>query len=183
MELLDMPGAKPVELPITPEDIEQVREAAEGRQDYAQRMGLVTPGVERPPERRLRDDYLGCVGELKVVQHFDLDFDPAIGVLDRVDCKILEVRSRRVETGRDLAIRPLEKWRLPHVLVWIDRERMTATLVGWLCAWEGRERATPTMWQPKKEVWFIPPPYHTIKSLEEWIESGHPLHWCPEKYR
>jgi hypothetical protein len=181
-----------IELPITPGDIERVRAAANGRQDFAQQHNLQTPGVQRTSERRRRDDFLGCIGELKSSQYFGLEFNADVGVLNGVDCKIFEVRARRIESGRDLAITPNDKWQLPYVLVWIDRERMIATLVGWLCGWQGHQRAmdakreaggTDVWWQPLKAVWFIPPPYHSVQSLRDWIDCGHPLHWCPEEYR
>jgi hypothetical protein len=181
-----------IELSITPEDLQAALSAANGRQDYAESKDFKSHGeaiVSRDKERR--NHIAGCIGEIKCAQYFKQKFEPSIGVITNVDCKLFEVRARRIETGRDLAIRPNCKLRLPHVLVWISRDRKIVTLVGWLCAWEGRERAKEAQeqagrdiwWQPLTGAWFIPPPYHSIRSLQDWINCGHPLHWCPEQYQ
>jgi len=174
-------------LPVTPEDLKIATHAGHARQDYARRTGLQHYGRTVVTSAK---DIVGCLGELKCAQFFGQPFDPAIGVLTGVDCKLFEVRARDISTGRDLAIRPHDKMRLPHVLVWITPAHTLATIVGWLCGWEGRERAKAAelaagfdvLWQPKKGCWFIPPPYHSVKSLQDWIDCGAPLHWAPEAY-
>jgi hypothetical protein len=181
-----------IEMPITSSDTDEAKAAANARQDYAEKNEYKSHGDEVVPrDKERRNHIVGCLGELKCAQHFGLNFDPSIGVITSIDCKIIEVRTRRIETGRDLALRPNDKWRLPFVLVWLNRERMLATIVGWLCGWEGHQRAMlakqeagrDVWWQPLTGAWFIPPPYHSIQSLEDWIDAGHPEHWAPDGYR
>ena len=182
-----------IELPVTPADMEIVTAAANGRQAFAERNKYVPydKSARIQPEQQRTNDIAGCLGELKCAHYFGLKFDPSVGVITNVDLKIIEVRTRRIETGRDLAIRPKDKMRLPYVLVWLDFKRMIAMMVGWLCGWQAHERAMQAKqeaghdvwWQQIKQVWFIPPPYHSIASLEDWIGAGAPQHWAPEQYR
>jgi hypothetical protein len=182
-----------IELPITPDDIAQVTPVAIAKGEYSEHHGFVPCDKPARIERGQQhiNDMTGCLGELKCSQFFGLPFDTSENATASVDCKIIEVRARRIETGRDLAIRPHDKMRLPYVLVWLDHARMIATIVGWLCGWEAHQRAMQAKlesgrdvwWQPLKSVWFIPPPYHSIESIKDWILIGHPLHWAPEEYR
>jgi hypothetical protein len=179
-------------LPITASDMATVTPTANGRQDNAERKHLKNQFAKPTTLQEDRFSHvIGCIGELKCAQFFGMPFDDSdIGVLTNIDCKVFEVRTRNIETGRDLSIEPQSKMRLPHVLVWVDRKHMQATIVGWLCGWEGRERAKAAelaagfdvWWRPAVRTWFIPPPYHSVKSLQDWIECGAPLHWAPEAY-
>lgn len=167
----------------------------DGRQDFADSANLKSSHGDEATlsrEQQRSDHGIGALGEKIVADYYGLPWDPSIGVLTNVDCKIIEVRTRRIETGRDLPIRKNDKMRLPHVNVWIDQKRMIATIAGWLCAWEGHQRAMQAKadaggkdvwWQAKTGVWFIPPPWHSVQSLTDWIGAGHPLHWAPERYR
>jgi hypothetical protein len=182
-----------IKLPISAADRKEATDAANGRQDFAEQQNWRSRGAGEIPRARERlNSLVGCLGELKCSQYFGMKFDPSIGIITNVDCEIFEVRTRRIDSGRDLAITPDDKMRLPYVLVWIDRLGTTATIVGWLCGWEGHQRAMQAkeaaggrdVWfRPVRVVWFIPPPYHSVKSLRQWIQCGHLLHWCPEKYR
>jgi hypothetical protein len=173
--------------------MDEATRPANDRQDYAEQNNFRSYGeAKMTPEQERGNHLVGCITELKCAQFFGLKFDPSVGVITNVDCKILEVRGRRIESGRDLAIRPHDKMRLPHVLMWVDGKFTRATVVGWLCGWQGHQRAMAAkaeagghdvMWQQSKGVWFIPPPYHSIVSLQDWIGAGAPLHWAPEEYR
>lgn len=184
----------PVELSVTADDLRRSGLVADERQDFADSRNLKSShGNEAPlsAAQQRSDHHVGSLGEMKVAEYYGLEWNPSVGVLTNVDCKIIEVRTRRIENGRDLPIRANDKWRLPHMLVWFDSKRMITTMAGWLCAWEGHQRAMQAKaeagrdvwWQAKTGVWFIPPPYHSIKSLRDWINAGHPQHWAPEAYR
>jgi hypothetical protein len=177
-----------IKLSIVPADTKEATEAAHGRHDFGEAHGYKNH-IEQGRKQDVDAEVVGCLGELLCAHYFQLQFNPSVGVIDAVDCKIFEVRTRRIESGKDLALKQRDKMRLPFVLVWINRDRTEATLVGWLCGWEGHQRAKQAkeagrdLWQPSVRAWFIPPPYHSIASLEDWIGAGHPLHWAPEDYR
>jgi hypothetical protein len=168
-------------MPYTSQDMMEATVAANGRQDFAESQNFQTSGRALPREQERLNHRVGCLGELKCAQRFHLEFNASVGIITNVDCKILEVRTRRIENGRDLPFRSIEKVRLPYVLCWLDERAKQVTIVGWLCGWQAHERMKDTpMW---KGVWFVPPPYHSVQSLQDWITAGHPLHWAPEAYR
>lgn len=168
---------------------EPITAAANGRQGYAEAMGFENYGrKDLTSEQLLAQHSVGAHGEWVTAEAFGppLKFNPSIGKIDTVDLQILEVRARPWIPGRlDLGVRgKRDKLRLPHVLVHVDLPRCRACIPGWLCGWEAMERPDKVEFD-RGEVrwWFVPPPYHTPRSLKQWIECGHPLHWAPDKYR
>jgi len=71
--------------------------------------------------------------------------------------------------------------RLSFVLVRVDMQRLRAEILGWLCGWQAMEREDK-VWNEGRGMWFIPPPYHSVQSLEDWITSGAKPHWMPPEF-
>jgi hypothetical protein len=166
-------------------DFTDADDGALGRRAYGRKAGL----KEYAAEARARDselekfltEQIGARGEKVVAHHFKLPFEASVGNTRNVDlANLIEARARR-GASTDLAIRPIDKMRLPHVLVRFYSEY--AHIIGWLCAWEGRQRALELNLKlcPIRHVWYVPPPYHSVLSLEQWLMCGHRLHWMPER--
>lgn len=176
-------------MPITKSDRATAARVGSAKQSYSVRQKLPDYGPSAAaPANGERQHVLGCLGEFICARFFGVEFDDSEDGRAKIDCKIFEVRTRDVSSGKDLAIRPHDKMRLPHVLVWIEGD--LATIVGWLVGWEGHARAMQAKadagfdvwWQPSARCWFVPPPYHSVASLQDWIACGHPLHWSPPEY-
>ena len=155
-------------MPITKSDLETATRVGNAKQSFSARTGLRDYGVAMSAARGQANNTVGSLGELKTSQFFGVEFDDSEDGRHKVDCELFEARTRDIDNnGRDLAIRPHDKMRLPHVLVWIERKRLIATLVGWLVGWEGHARAMQAKadagydvwWQQSKGCWFVPPPY------------------------
>ena len=164
-------------------DFAEADAGALGRRAYGRSANL----TEYAPEARARDSELekflteraGARAEKVCADHFKLPFNASVGNTRNIDlADLIEVRCRRGALA-DLGIRPKDKMRLPHVLVRYYGECID--IVGWLCGWEGRERAEQLKIRlcPIRKVWYVPPPYHSVRSLEQWLMCGHRLHWMP----
>jgi len=181
------------EMPITASDLAEATNVAIAKGEFSTRQGHIPYGAtaRMSPDVQQAHDLIGCLGELKASQCFGQPFNTSENGIGEIDCRIFEARARDIRTGRDLAYRPIDKMRLPYVLVWIDLPAKKATIVGWLVGWEAHQRAMAAkqkagydvLWNATRRVWFIPPPYHSVASLEDWILVGHPQHWAPEGYR
>lgn len=157
---------------------------ANKRQDYAEQVHLPNyDGRTLTPEYERENHHVGAIAEWASAALLGQKFDPSVGDLDATDLKIIEVRGRRIGPNSDLPMRRNDenKLRLPFFLVRINLNRLTAEFVGWLCGWEAWERRTTE--NCHFGVWYIPPPYHTVLSLQQWVLCGHRLHWAPERYR
>ncbi len=162
------------------ENIAEALEAADARQDYAERVRLPNyDGRELTPELERENHHVGAIAEWACALHFGLTFNASVGDLTACDLGIIEVRGRRDGPNADLPMRRNDtpKLRKPFVLVLVNLIHLTANIVGWLCGWEAMKRADNAT--QRYGVWYIPPPYHSVRSLEQWIMCGHPQHWCP----
>jgi hypothetical protein len=169
---------------FTPAQAEEALRGANERQDYAEMMGFENYGgrMFTREEERLHHE-VGALGEYAAANCLGLKFDPTVGRIDAVDLGIVEVRARTVGRLTDLAIRSgkdEEKLRLPFFLTVVNRPTLTVDLVGWLCGWEAWERRNQQNYH--YGVWYIPPPYHSVLSLQQWVLCGHRRHWAPPKY-
>jgi len=156
--------------------------AGDGRQDYAEKVGLEHYGDGIPLDQQRANHKFATVAEYIVHLYLRVPWRANVGEVKAVDHEFLETRARRIGPGLphpDLFIRPRdwEKRFLPYLLVWINEEESVAYLVGWLCGWEAWRRRGN--WCEARGGWFVPPPYHSIRSLEQWIECGHPRHHHP----
>lgn len=180
--------------------IERANRRGKAHEDLAQSRGWRNYGMDMPPEQTAANHNFGELGVILVAEHFELpcDDDPKLRSYDDAaapDLGIIEVRSRRIEYNRplpDLTIREDDRLRLPVVLVRIDTGRREYWIVGWLCGWQAIERPTAEgkypqdgekVWCPIHKVYYVRPPYWSVRSLEQWIAQGHPPHYAPEKYR
>jgi len=160
--------------------------AANDRQDYAERFRLENyDGRPMTAEQEREAHGVGALGEGAAADLFGLKFDPAVGVLDGTDLKIIEVRARRAGgSGGDLAMRRGDnekaKLRRPFLLVHVNPPKLTVQFIGWLCGWEAWERRSEE--NCHYGVWYIRPPYHSVLSLQQWVQCGHRLHWSPPEY-
>jgi hypothetical protein len=169
-------------------DFTDADKGALGRRAYGRSAGL----TEYAAEARARDSELekflteqvGTRAEQVGAEHLKLPFNASVGNTRNVDlADLIEIRGRR-GAGTDLPIRPRDKMRLPHLLIRFYGKY--AHIIGWLCGWEGQKRARELNLKlcPIRHVWYVPPPYHSVLSLEQWLMCGHRLHWMPplQKY-
>jgi len=168
-------------------DFTAADEGALGRRAYGRSAGLKEYAAEArardSEEEKFLTEQAGTRAEQIGADHFKLSFNASVGNTRNVDLDdLIEIRGRR-GANTDLAIRPVDKMRLPHVLIRIIPP--WADIVGWLCAWEGRQRALELKLRlcPIRHVWYVPPPYHSVRSLEQWLMCGHRLHWMPPLQR
>jgi hypothetical protein len=166
------------------------RESA-GRQDFAERANLKNQFDMRGMRFTERDvHFWGRLCESAAAIAFNLPAPATIGSITAIDLgNIAQVRGRVIQPGKplpDLSIdrRDLLKPHLPLLLVRLDLEELIAQMVGWLLIGEAHERAeqleregTQTWFAPMK-CWFVPGPYHSTKSLRDWIWMGaRPFQW------
>lgn len=112
----------------------------------------------------------GAISEFAVARFLNLFWEPSIGAIETVDVGgLVEVRMRLLPgTGGDLAMRPKDHDEKPYVLVHVYRERPhQPEIIGWLLGREGKRPGQAL--EPKRKVWFIPPPYHAPQGLVEWV--------------
>jgi hypothetical protein len=112
----------------------------------------------------------GVISEFAVARFFNLFWQPSIGKIDSVDVgNLIEARVRMLPgNGSDLAIRPTDHDYKPYVHVHVHRERpWEPELIGWLYGREGKHPDVPL--EPKRQVWFNPPPYRELAELVEWV--------------
>jgi len=173
----------------TREEVAEPLRVGDARQDAAERAGYVNYGGVRTLAEQRENHRLSAVGEWLAAWFFRLRFKPSIGVIDAIDLGFLdddteedgvEVRARRV-TERlpvpDLIIRPTDKLVLPHVLICVELELGQAEVAGWLVGWEALQRGDKGPLPGLQGLHAVPPPYHSVESLQHWIAAGHRRHW------
>jgi len=178
-------GGMPTIIRFTQADLEIGIRDGNALEDEAQAKGARNYGIDLTLEETRANHHVGSLGEWLCAKYFGLEDEyREVKKQGDVDLKVIEVRARRITMGLncDLTIRPDDKMRMPIVLVRVSMERMLAELVGWLCGWEAIEREDKIWYEPRR-VFYVPPPYHSILSLEQWLACGRRPHWCPEKYR
>jgi hypothetical protein len=114
----------------------------------------------------------GVIAEFAVARFFNLCWRPSIGEIDNIDVGgLIEARVRLLPgNGSDLAIRPKDHDDKPYVHVHVYRERpWRPELIGWLYGGEGKHPGVAV--DPKRLVWFNPPPYRSIDELVEWVKQ------------
>jgi hypothetical protein len=182
-------GGMPTIIRFTKAEADEAIAAGDKRWQFARNRNARNYGIDLSPEECKENHHVGSIGEWVCAEYFGLEFEGGTDFdsyesLVAPDLKIIEVRARRIQFGlnADLTIRPDDKMRLPVVLVRVSMERMLAEIVGWLCGWEAIEREDK-IWYGPRQVFYVPPPYHSVLSLVQWLACGRRPHWCPEKYR
>lgn len=119
-----------------------------------------------------KKDRVSAIAVYLAKSHFGLEFAGNV-----------EVCPRAVVSGMraDLAINPHDAMVPPRLLVRVRLEHKHADIVGWLCGWEAIER-TDKVWDEQRKVFDVPPPYHSLLSLRQWLECGHRPHWMPKPF-
>jgi len=140
-------------------------------------------------EQSIKNTFVARLGEQGAGAAFDLPATATPGILNAVDLKIIEVRARLITEdvpSPDLSVddRDWKKSQFPLLLVRVDIEKLLGYMVGWLLIAEARYRidllkhGNPhnVVYDNRKKCWFVPPPYHSTKSLRDWIACGAPKH-------
>ena len=115
----------------------------------------------------------GAISEFAVARFLNLFWKPSIGETDNLDVGgLVEVRMRLIPgTGTDLAMRPKDHDDRPYVQVHLYRTRPhRPEIMGWIYGREGKRPGEPV--DPKRLVWFIPPPYRPLSELVEWVNDA-----------
>jgi hypothetical protein len=177
--------SEPVRLIPTAEQQERARRDGRARTDAAIARRFKHWNVRAEDrEQRIRNDTIGCFCELMAGHYLGLPYNPSIGEIDNVDLdKKVEVRGIANPRYCELPIRPPDKpERLlkPHLLVRTTEAIQWASLEGWLLGWEAMDRIEllelKLVGEGHGARWYVPGPFHSIRSLQDWLLCGAPPH-------
>jgi len=178
---------------FTPDDVTEALVAANAFQDFNEARGYKDRGAEKDLTKIEQRDrqIVGHVGHLLIARRYHLPYAPKLGDFAQIDIEFpggdggMEVRASIRDNPR-LPINPRDiergKLALPFVLIRVSLARGIAEILGWLCGWQALERPDRIWRGPPQNTWYVPAPYHSVQSLDDWIESGAKPHWMPKDF-